>query len=243
MAKKEIPEAAALEIARLPAEAQYRLLDWVIDGHHDYSIRSVKNFLLMWNGCKKECPETGKFCPHAEEITPQSETVRISIRCDTILDNWDDLTPSLQSEEFVPQDGVILPETELVLHEGDTVFDVLELTAAAAPEHGAGGTHALLGGRQKFFDLRIGDIALAFEDPDRGALAGQKARHKESDAVRTGDPLALRSQRFASHGDDVVLFHARPPPFCLARGRPAARRHCPMRRITPSAARWQRKII
>lgn len=68
-AKKEIPEAAALEIARLPAEAQYRLLDWVIDGHHDYSIRSVKNFLLMWNGCKKECPETGKFCPHAEEIT------------------------------------------------------------------------------------------------------------------------------------------------------------------------------
>ena len=63
---------------------------------------------------------------HAEEITPQSETVRISIRCDTILDNWDNLTPSLQSEEFVPQDGVILPETELVLHEGDTVFDVLE---------------------------------------------------------------------------------------------------------------------
>lgn len=68
-AKKEIPEAAALEIARLPAEAQYRLLDWVIDGHHDYSIRSVKKFSLMWDACRKECPETGGFCRHAEAIT------------------------------------------------------------------------------------------------------------------------------------------------------------------------------
>ena len=68
-AQNEIPEAAALEIARLPAEAQYRLLDWVIDGHHDYSIRSVKKFALMWNACRKVCPETGGFCQHAETIT------------------------------------------------------------------------------------------------------------------------------------------------------------------------------
>lgn len=66
--RDEIPEAAALIIARLPQEAQYRLLDYVIDGHHDYSIRSVKKFALMWNGCQKECPETGEFCQHAEAI-------------------------------------------------------------------------------------------------------------------------------------------------------------------------------
>lgn len=66
--KDEIPEAAALEIARLPVEAQYRLLDWVIDGHYDYSIRNVKKFALMWSGCKQACPETGKFCLHAEAI-------------------------------------------------------------------------------------------------------------------------------------------------------------------------------
>lgn len=64
----KIPEAAALEIARLPVEAQYRLLDYVIDGDHDYSIRSVKKFVLMWNGCRNECPETGGFCQHAEVI-------------------------------------------------------------------------------------------------------------------------------------------------------------------------------
>lgn len=65
----QIPEAAALEIARLPVEAQYRLLDYVIDGDHDYSIRSVKKFVLMWNACRQECPETGRFCQHAETIT------------------------------------------------------------------------------------------------------------------------------------------------------------------------------
>lgn len=65
----QIPEAAALEIARLPVEAQYRLLDYVIDGDHDYSIRSVKKFVLMWNACRQKCPETGRFCQHAETIT------------------------------------------------------------------------------------------------------------------------------------------------------------------------------
>lgn len=66
--RDEIPEAAALEIARLPVEAQYRLLDYVIDGDHDYSIRSVKKFVLMWNYSNHSCPETGKFCACAEAI-------------------------------------------------------------------------------------------------------------------------------------------------------------------------------
>ena len=69
--RDEIPEAAALEIARLPVEAQYRLLDWVIDGHRSYSMRDVKKFAVMWGGCRKECPETGGFCPHAQDIYDQ----------------------------------------------------------------------------------------------------------------------------------------------------------------------------
>lgn len=69
--RDEIPEAAALEIARLPEEAQYRLLDWMINEHHSYSMRDVKKFAVMWIGCRKECPETGGFCPHAQDIYDQ----------------------------------------------------------------------------------------------------------------------------------------------------------------------------
>lgn len=69
--RDEIPEAAALEIARLPVEAQYRLLDWVIDGHHSYSMRDVRQFSVMWGGCSHKCPETGGFCPHAQDIYDQ----------------------------------------------------------------------------------------------------------------------------------------------------------------------------
>ena len=66
------------------------------------------------------------YLTHIDDITPESETVTLSIRCDTILQNYDDLDPALQSEEFVPPDGVILPPTEYVLREGDTVFDILD---------------------------------------------------------------------------------------------------------------------
>ena len=66
------------------------------------------------------------YLTHIDDITSESETVKISIRCDTILDNYGNLEPALQSDEFVPPDGIILPETEYVLREGDTVFDILD---------------------------------------------------------------------------------------------------------------------
>lgn len=66
------------------------------------------------------------YLTHIDDITEESETVIISIRCDTILENYDELDPSLRSDEFVPPDGVILPATEYVLRPGDTVFDILE---------------------------------------------------------------------------------------------------------------------
>lgn len=58
------------------------------------------------------------YLTHIDDITPESETVIISIRCGTVLDNYDDLDPALKSEEFVPADGVILPPTEYVLRPG-----------------------------------------------------------------------------------------------------------------------------
>lgn len=66
------------------------------------------------------------YLTHIDDITPQSETVFLSINCDTILDNYDKLDPNLQSEKYVPKDGVILKKTEYVLREGDTVFDILD---------------------------------------------------------------------------------------------------------------------
>ena len=48
------------------------------------------------------------YLTHIDDITPDSETVTLSIRCDTVLDNYGDLDPALRSDEFVPPDGVIL---------------------------------------------------------------------------------------------------------------------------------------
>ena len=65
------------------------------------------------------------YLTHLEDIGPDSETVTLSIRCDTVLRNYDKLSKSLRSEKYVPPDGVILAPTTYVLRPGDTVFDVL----------------------------------------------------------------------------------------------------------------------
>ena len=48
----------------------------------------------------------------------------VTIVCDTILENWDKLETAKQ--EFVPEDGVILPPTTVPFAEGETAFDVLK---------------------------------------------------------------------------------------------------------------------
>lgn len=64
----EIPEAAALLIARMDIDEQYRLLDWTIDTGARYTVRNVQKFKLMWTMCKHHCPKTDGFCPNAERM-------------------------------------------------------------------------------------------------------------------------------------------------------------------------------
>lgn len=66
------------------------------------------------------------YLEHIEDITQESETVTMSIRCDSVLYNYDNLDDKLKSDEYIPTDGVILESTEYVLREGDTVFDILD---------------------------------------------------------------------------------------------------------------------
>ena len=54
----------------------------------------------------------------------------ITIVCDTILDNLDNLDE--EKVPYVPKDAVILPETQVSFSEGDTVFDVLQKVCTAA---------------------------------------------------------------------------------------------------------------
>ena len=63
------------------------------------------------------------YLENAENVSEGDAAVFVSIRCDTILDNMEKLDPALAP--FVPADGTVLSETEYVLREGDTVFDIL----------------------------------------------------------------------------------------------------------------------
>lgn len=80
--------------------------------------------IVLFKGTKFQSMED-YYLTHVDDITEDSQTVTFSIRCDTILDNWDRLAPELQDAKYVPADGVILPPTKYVLRPKDTVFDIL----------------------------------------------------------------------------------------------------------------------
>jgi len=59
-----------------------------------------------------------------EPVTESNElTCSISVRCDTILNNMDFLTP--EKVGIVPASGIILAQRTVPFNEGETVFDVL----------------------------------------------------------------------------------------------------------------------
>lgn len=65
--RNELPEAAALMIARMDIDEQYRLLDWMIDKGRIYTINEVRKFDVCYRNAKK-CNKTGKPCENIERI-------------------------------------------------------------------------------------------------------------------------------------------------------------------------------
>lgn len=69
------------------------------------------------------------YLSHIDDIKKDSETVFLSIKCDTLLQNPDIIPENLKAEGILPKDGVVLPKTEYVLRKEDTVFNILERAA------------------------------------------------------------------------------------------------------------------
>lgn len=64
------------------------------------------------------------------ESDDSRNTCTISIRCDTILKNMDNLASG--KNKYVPSNGVILATSKISFSEGDTVFDVLKKACSLA---------------------------------------------------------------------------------------------------------------
>ena len=63
-----------------------------------------------------------------------NQTCTIEIRCDQLSEDMSQLT-NKALEEYIPEDGVSLPETEYAFEEGATVFDALADTCEAKKIH------------------------------------------------------------------------------------------------------------
>ena len=70
------------------------------------------------------------------EETPPAEggmTCTVTVRCDTVLDNKDLLDP--EKWELIPEDGVLLAQTEVVFYEGESAFNVLQRVLKEQKKH------------------------------------------------------------------------------------------------------------
>jgi len=71
--------------------------------------------------------------PQEVTIEPDSYTCTLSVRCDTILANLDQLNP--EKVELVPKDGIIFSSQEVIFYEGENVFNVLQREMKRAKIH------------------------------------------------------------------------------------------------------------
>lgn len=62
--------------------------------------------------------------PQDVTVSDTAYTCTLSVSCAAILDNMDWLDP--EKVELVPEDGVILPPTEVTFYEGESVFNLLQ---------------------------------------------------------------------------------------------------------------------
>ncbi len=66
--------------------------------------------------------------PGTEEISSETKTATLSIRCDTILNNMDRLNE--EKIPYVPKDGTILRTVQVQFHPGESVYDVIKRETA-----------------------------------------------------------------------------------------------------------------
>lgn len=62
--------------------------------------------------------------PQEIQVENNSISCTLAVRCDTILNNIEKLSP--EKLQLIPGDGILLSETKIEFQEGDTVFDVME---------------------------------------------------------------------------------------------------------------------
>lgn len=71
--------------------------------------------------------------PASVTVGTQAYTCTLEVRCDTILDNLEDLDP--EKTDLVPEDAVIFPTTTVTFYEGESVFDLLQREMKQAAIH------------------------------------------------------------------------------------------------------------
>lgn len=116
---------------------------------------------LLISGVKIQSTEE-YYNEHLDDITEGSATVYVSIDCGCALNQYESLPDNVRKN--LPYDGVILPELQVKLRDGDTVYSVLSRVAkvyriqldVAFSEYG---DHVYVKGVNNLYERDVGDLS------------------------------------------------------------------------------------
>ena len=94
-------------------------------------VLTVLCLLTALTGCGQQMGTASG--PDAGPVGEGDLTCYLTISCATILDNMENLTEG--KESLVPEDGILLPRTEIAFTEGQSVYDVLQTAVADKKIH------------------------------------------------------------------------------------------------------------
>ncbi len=102
------------------------------------------------------------YCINSNTSDNGEITVYISIDCSTVLHNYDKLDSSLKNTDCIPENGIILPNTRVIIKEHSTVLDLIKQVATDADiqlEYSQSLNDAYVQGINYLYEFSCGDLS------------------------------------------------------------------------------------
>ena len=190
-------ESVAYEISKLDLEAQYRLLDWYIEGDRMLTTVTVQRFSRMCTLCQRDCPHCGNLCPNAEQMVLCKYT-NGEFHCTGCCEECLDKESCPTACEYIPQPKEEAPECSKGMEDPRTDWKRVTESFSARLKEAREDT----GMDRKTFAERLGEFQATYSAWENGSLPGSSRIPKVALA------LGVSTDYLFGLTDDPIFGHA-----------------------------------
>lgn len=162
-----LSESVAYEISKLDQNAQYRLLDWSIEGNRLLSTVTVQRFKHMITMCRNDCPHGGGLCPNAEQMV-LCKYYNGEFKCSGCCEQCLDKNTCATACEYIPRPEERAPDHSEVPEDPRTDWKYITEAFAARLKAAREDT----GMDRKAFADKLGEFQATYSAWENGQMPG-----------------------------------------------------------------------